>query len=317
MPHRLSAPLLLVALASCSTSDDNPGDPSPFVPGWGFEESALGAWQAPPDPLVLAPVTLVAGEQTSLSLSGGEPNEVAYSFWSIGGAGSGPCLGALGGACLGVTAPGGLFGSVDLDGNGDGEQTFQVPGAIGTTVCFQAAVIRGSSGIHSLLSEVRCATITLQDTDPPADTGSSGAPLGADYSVNATGDTLLDVHGAGAQRSDPKSGDAADYAGGHGPQGDVVRIDNYVRCVRGTSTALPDTGQTACYDLGSAGEITCPGLGESLYGQDGHYQGAGPEYEVDNDVVTDLVSGLMWTRASSQVSWDDQADAADALASRG
>ncbi len=41
-----------------------------------------------------------------------------------------------------------------------------------------------------------------------------------------------DVHGAGAQRSDPKSGNPADYAGGHGPQGDEVRIYNYARCVR-------------------------------------------------------------------------------------
>lgn len=42
---------------------------------------------------------------------------------------------------------------------------------------------------------------------------------------------LTDVHGAGAQRSSPKTGDEADWAGGHGPQGDVVRIDNYARCV--------------------------------------------------------------------------------------
>jgi len=43
---------------------------------------------------------------------------------------------------------------------------------------------------------------------------------------------LIDVHGAGAQRSDPKSGDPADYPHGRGPQGDVIRIYNYVRCVR-------------------------------------------------------------------------------------
>ncbi len=42
-----------------------------------------------------------------------------------------------------------------------------------------------------------------------------------------------DVHGAGAQRSDPKTGDPNDYPEGHGPQGDAVRIYNYVRCVRG------------------------------------------------------------------------------------
>ncbi len=43
----------------------------------------------------------------------------------------------------------------------------------------------------------------------------------------------VDVHGAGAQRSDPKSGNPADYPTGHGPQGDAIRIYNYVRLVRG------------------------------------------------------------------------------------
>jgi len=43
---------------------------------------------------------------------------------------------------------------------------------------------------------------------------------------------LTDVHGAGAQRSDPKVGDPSDYPNGHGPQGDVIRIFNMVRCVR-------------------------------------------------------------------------------------
>ncbi|MBN2081615.1 DUF1566 domain-containing protein [bacterium] len=42
---------------------------------------------------------------------------------------------------------------------------------------------------------------------------------------------FLDVHGAGCQRSDPKSGDPADYPYGLGPQGDVLRIYNLVRCV--------------------------------------------------------------------------------------
>jgi hypothetical protein len=42
----------------------------------------------------------------------------------------------------------------------------------------------------------------------------------------------IDVHGAGAQRSDPKSGDPAGYPRGRGPQGDAIRIYNFVRCVR-------------------------------------------------------------------------------------
>jgi hypothetical protein len=44
---------------------------------------------------------------------------------------------------------------------------------------------------------------------------------------------FADVHGAGAQRSDPKSGDPREFPRGRGPQGDVIRIFNHVRLVRG------------------------------------------------------------------------------------
>lgn len=44
---------------------------------------------------------------------------------------------------------------------------------------------------------------------------------------------FADVHGAGAQRSDPKEGDPAKFPHGRGPQGDVIRIYNHVRLVRG------------------------------------------------------------------------------------
>ena len=43
---------------------------------------------------------------------------------------------------------------------------------------------------------------------------------------------LMDVHGAGCQRSDPKSGNVSDYPQFFGPQGDVRYVYNYVRCVR-------------------------------------------------------------------------------------
>ncbi|MCP4747262.1 MAG: DUF1566 domain-containing protein [Desulfobacteraceae bacterium] len=42
----------------------------------------------------------------------------------------------------------------------------------------------------------------------------------------------MDVHGAGCQRSDPKAGNPDDYPQGQGPQGDAIRIYNYVRLVR-------------------------------------------------------------------------------------
>lgn len=44
--------------------------------------------------------------------------------------------------------------------------------------------------------------------------------------------TLMDVHGAGCQRSDLKDGKPSDYPIGKGPQGDVIRVLNYVRLVR-------------------------------------------------------------------------------------
>ena len=43
---------------------------------------------------------------------------------------------------------------------------------------------------------------------------------------------LMDVHGAGCQRSDPKSGNKNTYPQFFGPQGDVRYVYNYVRCVR-------------------------------------------------------------------------------------
>jgi len=44
----------------------------------------------------------------------------------------------------------------------------------------------------------------------------------------------VDVHGAGAQRSDPKTGSPALYPNGRGPQGDAIHINNFVRLVRST-----------------------------------------------------------------------------------
>ena len=49
---------------------------------------------------------------------------------------------------------------------------------------------------------------------------------------NASNYQFEDVHGAGAQRSDPKAGNPAMFPHGRGPQGDVIRIYNYVRLVR-------------------------------------------------------------------------------------
>jgi len=69
-----------------------------------------------------------------------------------------------------------------------------------------------------------------------------GRALGWMREAGASCWTLMDVHGAGAQRSDPKSGEPGFYylgescvggpAYGRGPQGDVIRVRNFVRLVR-------------------------------------------------------------------------------------
>ncbi|MEG3618646.1 DUF1566 domain-containing protein [Magnetovibrio sp. PR-2] len=56
---------------------------------------------------------------------------------------------------------------------------------------------------------------------------------GSGPSGSADKEDFQDVHGAGAQRSDPKVGSVDQYPiWGHGPQGDVRRVFNHVRCVR-------------------------------------------------------------------------------------
>ena len=63
--------------------------------------------------------------------------------------------------------------------------------------------------------------------------GSAAAYVAFGRAMGYMMNNWVDVHGAGAQRSDPKTGDPEDYPFGHGPQGDAIRIYNYVRLVRG------------------------------------------------------------------------------------
>ena len=72
-----------------------------------------------------------------------------------------------------------------------------------------------------------------------------GRGMGSMDGVNA-----IDVHGAGCQRSDPKAGDPNLYPLiGNGPQGDVQRVFNYVRLVRGCSGVPGDLNCDQTVDL--------------------------------------------------------------------
>ncbi|WP_345994042.1 DUF1566 domain-containing protein [Sulfurimonas sp. HSL-1716] len=59
--------------------------------------------------------------------------------------------------------------------------------------------------------------------------------------------------------------------------------------------SIPDTGQDQCFD--NDGKISCPKKGVPFYGQDANYVTAQPSYKDNGDgTVTDLVTGLMWTK---------------------
>lgn len=61
----------------------------------------------------------------------------------------------------------------------------------------------------------------------------SGAYISFGRAMGYMNGSWMDVHGAGSQKSDLLAGNPASYPTGRGPQGDAVRIYNYVRLVRG------------------------------------------------------------------------------------
>lgn len=62
--------------------------------------------------------------------------------------------------------------------------------------------------------------------------GEAGVYVSFGRAMGYMNNSWIDVHGAGAQRSDPKAGDPDNYPLGRGPQGDAIRIYNHVRLVR-------------------------------------------------------------------------------------
>jgi hypothetical protein len=177
-------------------------------------------------------------------------------------------------------------------------------------------------------------------TDNP---GSAGAYVSFGRAMGYMDGTWNDVHGAGAQRSDPKSGDPSEWPTGNGPQGDAIRIYNYVRLVRDvdsdttssgvtetTPTESPeptstepasdltypivDTNQGLCYNNSEL--IDCPAEGEAFYGQDVQYTGNVPSYTDNGDgTVSDNATGLMWQQSpfNTGFSWQEAVDYCESL----
>jgi len=94
-----------------------------------------------------------------------------------------------------------------------------------------------------------------------------GEALGFMDLNNSGTKTLMDVHGAGAQRSSPKSGNASDYPVGAGPQGDVIRVENFVRCVRGGEYTIFTGGETNSLVTGVSNVPPQQGQGQNQQGQ--------------------------------------------------
>ncbi len=78
------------------------------------------------------------------------------------------------------------------------------------------------------------ASTTHLEVTPVGNAGKKGVYIAFGEALGYMNNQWMDVHGAGAQRSDPKSGDpeSGDNACGFGPQGDYLGINNYVRLVR-------------------------------------------------------------------------------------
>ncbi|MGD8456142.1 MAG: DUF1566 domain-containing protein [Anaerolineales bacterium] len=100
--------------------------------------------------------------------------------------------------------------------------------------------------------------------------GQNAAYIAFGRALGYFNNTWMDVHGAGAQRSDPKAGDPDDYPTSMGPQGDVRRLTNYVRCVRGGVSGETLTG----------GEVTSnQSSGFPTAGQSLEQQGRAPQID--------------------------------------
>ncbi len=75
-------------------------------------------------------------------------------------------------------------------------------------------------------------TSTTHANTRPGHEGSAAVYVAFGRAMGYMNGRWIDVHGAGAQRSDPKTGSASQYPTGHGPQGDAIRVLNEVRLVR-------------------------------------------------------------------------------------
>jgi len=128
-----------------------------------------------------------------------------------------------------------------------GHQDWRLPNAkeLQSVVDYgRAPAVTHSAAIDSVFAATRIQNEAGQDDYPwywtstthlaaaRKDPGFEAVYIAFGRATGNMGGRWMDVHGAGAQRSDPKTGDPRQFPRGRGPQGDAVRINNYVRLVR-------------------------------------------------------------------------------------
>jgi len=137
--------LLMVA---CAPEDIDPQDLLPVD-------------EAPP-PFTLSVTDPVLGGSMTMSVVGANANEQVQILRSPAGPGSGPCLPQIGGRCLDIRDPVAWHAAVTVNGAGEGSRSMSIPSVPaldGQPICFQAAIIRGTGGAQSVISNVACATM--------------------------------------------------------------------------------------------------------------------------------------------------------------
>jgi hypothetical protein len=110
-------------------------------------------------------------------------------------------------------------------------------GSAAIDALFQTTSITNEAG-QTDYPQYWSSTTHLNWTEQP---GTTGVYVAFGRALGYINGSWQDVHGAGAQRSDPKSGDPNEWPTGRGPQGDAIRIYNYVRLVRDADTSAPPT----------------------------------------------------------------------------
>ncbi len=224
---------------------------------------------------------------------------VVFLFLLVGvggcsGGGGGEASGSGGG---GDAGPGGDPSGLNptcTDADKDGY--YKEGGSCGTADCNDSAV-----AIHPGATEI-CDS-NDNDCDGSVDEGGVCGPTCTDADHDG-----YSIEGGACGTVDCDDGDGAIHPGasevcGDGKDNDCAGGDQV--CPASSPSALPDTGQTKCYD--NTQEIPCPSPGQPFYGQDANYTINPLSYSNNgNGTVTDNVTGLVWQREDDNTTrtWD-------------